>query len=57
MDAQTIADALSSILKQWGADLVFLVDKVYDGASVMSSSTGKNSESVSKCCTLSITCF
>ena len=38
MDAQTIADALLSTFKQWGANLAFLVGQGYDGASVISSS-------------------
>ena len=38
MDAQTIADALLSTLKQWEANLAFLVGQGYDGASVMGSS-------------------
>ena len=38
IDAQTIADALLSTLKQWGANLAFLVSHGYDGASVVSSS-------------------
>ena len=38
MDAQTIADALLSTLKQWGANSAILVGQGCDGASVMSSS-------------------
>ena len=38
MDAQAITDALLSTLKQWGANLAFLVGQGYDGASVMSPS-------------------
>ena len=38
MDAESIADAIVSTIKQWGLDMSCLVGQGYDGAAVMSSS-------------------
>ena len=48
MDAQTIADALHSTLKPWGANLAFLIDQGYDGASAMSSSKNRMQAKIAK---------
>lgn len=38
MDAESIADAIVSTVKQWGLDTSYPVGQGYDGAAVMSSS-------------------
>jgi hypothetical protein len=38
MDAESIADAIVTTVKQWGLDMSCLVGQGYDGAAVMSSS-------------------